>query len=204
MYFLDLFLVLYVKEEMGDWFYNACFKIQYTVEFFLQDRHIFVYTHLQILVTLTLILMSTIRQCLLMILRDISYTLLFPWHYKPHTYFLDITSHTLIFPGHYELHIVISLTFRWRLPWLVSSIPWMVSWIFTTLRMSRVCVRVCSNMPGTVRNHPCDALCHGATSLEGKIHLTCPFLSLGIEILMIEVRLGNIKMYFLITNVFTR
>lgn len=52
MYFLDLFLVLYVKEEMGDWFYNACFKIQYTVEFFLQDRHIFVYSHLQILVTL--------------------------------------------------------------------------------------------------------------------------------------------------------
>lgn len=80
MYFLDLFLVLYVKEEMGDWFYNACFKIQYTVEFFLQDRHIFVYSHLQILVTLTLILKSTIHQCLLMILRDISYTLLFPWH----------------------------------------------------------------------------------------------------------------------------
>lgn len=80
MYFLDLFLVLYVKEEMGDWFYIACFKIQYSVEFFLQDRHIFVYSHLQILVTLTLILMSTIHQCLLMILRDISYTLLFPWH----------------------------------------------------------------------------------------------------------------------------
>lgn len=124
--------------------------------------------------------------------------------YKLHTYFLDNTSHILIIPGHYELHIVISLTFRWRLPWLVSSIPWMVSWIFTTLRMSRVCVRVCSNMPGTVRNHPCDAQCHGATSLEGKIHLTCPFLSLGIGILMIEVRLGNIKMYFLITKVFTR
>lgn len=121
MYFLDLFLVLYVKEEMGDWFYNACFKIQYTVEFFLQDRHIFVYSHLQILVTLTLILMSTIHQCLLMILRDISYTLLFPWHYKPHTYFLDITSHTLIFPGHYELHTYFldimsyTLLFPWHL-----------------------------------------------------------------------------------------
>lgn len=102
MYFLDLFLVLYVKEEMGDWFYNACFKIQYTVEFFLQDRHIFVYSHLQILVTLTLILMSTIHQCLLMILRDISYTLLFPWYYKPHTYFLDIMSYTLLFPWHLD------------------------------------------------------------------------------------------------------
>lgn len=101
MYFLDLFLVLYVKEEMGDWFYNACFKIQYTVEFFLQDRHIFVYTHLQILVTLTLILMSTIHQCLLMILRYISYTLLFPWHYKSHT-FLDIMSYTLLFPWHLD------------------------------------------------------------------------------------------------------
>lgn len=91
--------------------------------------------------------MSTIYQCLLMILRDISYTL-----------------------------TVISWTFRWRLLWLVSSTPWTVSWTSITLRMSRVCVRVCSNMPGTVRNHPCGAQYHGATSLEGKIHLTSLFL----------------------------